>query len=248
MNSSAFETGCLRSLVANSFQYSFLSLYFWPYFYFILFLYFFMTSVVPKLIFGAPRVYKIYTFFHQFHLKIYLFICLYSPYYFIHCVWFLLSRSLCGFWLLFHAVNEFWILNLIKIAPRLFFVLCVTICDVATVLFCYVSVINSSNYVGSYAWREHYLSSSSRGHSLLIIVYIKFGMSKIMDRSQNLLNRDREGGGLWRHEKGTNFCSFSVGLEPATPAYEAVTQSIPPSRCRELSCDLTRELLDTLIQ
>ena len=32
------------------------------------------------------------------------------------------------------------------------------------------------------------------------------------------------------NEKGTNFCSFSVGLEPATPAYEAVTQSIPPTR------------------
>jgi len=30
------------------------------------------------------------------------------------------------------------------------------------------------------------------------------------------------------NEKGTNFCSFPVGLEPATPAYEAVTQSIPP--------------------
>ena len=32
------------------------------------------------------------------------------------------------------------------------------------------------------------------------------------------------------NEKGTNFCSFPVGLEPATPAYEAVTQSIPPPR------------------
>ena len=31
-------------------------------------------------------------------------------------------------------------------------------------------------------------------------------------------------------EKGTNFCSFPVGLEPETPAYEAVTQSIPPPR------------------
>ena len=30
------------------------------------------------------------------------------------------------------------------------------------------------------------------------------------------------------NEKGTNFCSFPVGLEPATPAYEAVTKSIPP--------------------
>ena len=35
------------------------------------------------------------------------------------------------------------------------------------------------------------------------------------------------------NEKGTNFCSFSVGLEPATPGYEAVTQSIPPPRCAE---------------
>ena len=33
------------------------------------------------------------------------------------------------------------------------------------------------------------------------------------------------------NEKGTNFCSFSAGLEPATPAYEAVRQSILPPRC-----------------
>ena len=32
------------------------------------------------------------------------------------------------------------------------------------------------------------------------------------------------------NEKGTNFCSFPVGLEPATPAHEAVTQSIRPPR------------------
>ena len=31
--------------------------------------------------------------------------------------------------------------------------------------------------------------------------------------------------------KGTNFCSFSVGLEPATLAYEAAAQFIPPPRC-----------------
>ena len=30
------------------------------------------------------------------------------------------------------------------------------------------------------------------------------------------------------NEKGTNFCSLSVGLEPATSAQEAVTHSIPP--------------------
>ena len=29
------------------------------------------------------------------------------------------------------------------------------------------------------------------------------------------------------NEKGTNFCSFSVRLEPATPAYETNTQSTP---------------------
>ena len=37
------------------------------------------------------------------------------------------------------------------------------------------------------------------------------------------------------NKKRTN-CSFSVGLEPATPAYEAVTQSIPPPRCAVLDC------------
>ena len=34
----------------------------------------------------------------------------------------------------------------------------------------------------------------------------------------------------WKRHKFLFFCSFSEGLEPATPAYEAVTQSIPPSR------------------
>jgi len=33
------------------------------------------------------------------------------------------------------------------------------------------------------------------------------------------------------NEKGTNFCFFSVGLEPATPARKAVTQFIPPPWC-----------------
>ena len=31
----------------------------------------------------------------------------------------------------------------------------------------------------------------------------------------------------------TKFCSFSVGLEPTTPAYLAVTQFIPPLRCTQ---------------
>ena len=43
-------------------------------------------------------------------------------------------------------------------------------------------------------------------------------MSKITDSSQNLLNRDK--GELGTNKKGTNFCSFPVGPEPATPAYE----------------------------
>ena len=39
------------------------------------------------------------------------------------------------------------------------------------------------------------------------------------------------------NEKGTNFCSFSVGQEPTTPAYayEAVTQSTPPPNDRHLT-------------
>ena len=36
------------------------------------------------------------------------------------------------------------------------------------------------------------------------------------------------------NEKDANFCSFSIGLEPATRAYEAVTQSTPPPRCAKI--------------
>ena len=36
--------------------------------------------------------------------------------------------------------------------------------------------------------------------------------------------------GFWMNEKGPNFCSSSVGLEPVTPAHETAPQSIMPPR------------------
>ena len=36
------------------------------------------------------------------------------------------------------------------------------------------------------------------------------------------------------NENSTNICSFSVGLEPATPAYEEIIQSIPPPKCAKI--------------
>ena len=50
----------------------------------------------------------------------------------------------------------------------------------------------------------------------------------VLLRNTRSINRDRRR--LWMNEKGPKSCTSSVGLEPATPPYEAVTQSIPPPR------------------
>jgi len=46
------------------------------------------------------------------------------------------------------------------------------------------------------------------------------------------------------NERGTNFCSFSVGLEPTTPAYEAIP--LLTGRFRELSA-ISLLIVDTNI-